>query len=143
MITQFNTRNEVFINNYKMKKVFLILAVLAFIGCSKDDEQSDNPEYTTITYEADYTGDLSNYNIFIYLQPETESAPVHQNGTANFSYEFTPPNNMDKAKFYCRVTAPGQLEMRIRENGEIVAEKSETIPNDVIVKQVQLEYILN
>lgn len=143
MITQFNTHKEVSINNYTMKKIFLILAVLAFIGCSKDDEQSDNPEYTTITYEADYTGDLSNYNIFIYLQPESESAPVHYDGIANFSHEFTPPNSMDKAKFYVRVTASGQLDLRIKENGEVVAEKSETIPNDVIVKQVQLEYIFN
>ncbi len=126
-----------------MRKVFIILAVFVFIGCSKDDEQSDNPDQTIITYEADYTGDLSNYNIFIYLQPESESAPVHFNGTASFSHEFTPPNNMEKVKFYARVTAPGELSLRIKKSGETVAEKTETIPNDVIVKQVQLEYNLN
>ena len=125
-----------------MRKVFIILAIFVFISCSKDDEQSDNPDQTIITYEADYTGDLSNYQIFIYLQPENESAPEHYFGTANFSHEFTPPNNMDKAKFYCRVTAPGELKMRIKKNGEIVAQKNETIPNDVILKQVQLEYNL-
>jgi len=125
-----------------MKQVLIILCVFLFISCAKD-EDSNQPEYTTITYEADYDGDLSNYNIFVYIQPETESAPVHQIGTANFSYEFTPPNDMDKAKFYARVTAPGELNLRIKKNGEVVAEKSETIPNDVIVKQVQLEYNLN
>lgn len=123
-----------------MRKIITItLAIFVMIACSKDDEP-DTPDVTTIEYIADYTGDLSNYNIFIYLQPETESAPVHYNGTANFSFEFTPPNNMDKAKFYVRVTAPGELSMKIRKNGETVAEKTETIPNDVIVKQVQLEY---
>ena len=121
------------------KFITITLAIFVLIACSKDDE-SDTPDVTTIEYVADYTGDLTNYNIFIYLQPETESAPVHHNGIANFSYEFTPPNNMDKAKFYVRITAPGELSMKIRKNGETVAEKTETIPNDVILKQVQLEY---
>ena len=123
-----------------MERVILALVILILIGCTKTEQVDDEEQPTLIEYKVDYTGDLYDYGIFIYLEPE--AAPVHFFGTSTFSHEFNPPDNMVKVKFFVRVTAPGELNMRILKNGETVVEKTETIEDDVIVKQIQIEYDL-
>lgn len=124
-----------------MKRVILGLVILLLIGCSKnDDEQSNGDEPAKITYKVDYTGSLDDYGIFIYIK--ASGAPEHFFGTSTFSHEFTPPSDMEKVKFFVRVTDPGELDMKIQLNGETVSHKTETIEEDVIVKQIQIEYDL-
>ena len=123
-----------------MKRVIIALVILVLIGCTKTEQVDDEEQPTLIEYKVYYTGYLYDYGIFIYLEPE--AAAVHFFGTSTFSHEFSPPDNMVEVKFFVRVTAPGELNMRILKNGETVVEKTETIEDDVIVKQIQIEYDL-